>query len=195
LPGPYGAAAHVADLLTLLADRPAVVVGHSYGGDVALAAAVERPDLVRAAAAYEPPMPWTPWWPSNTAGNTAMAAGAEGPAVAAEGFMRRMIGDERWEALPERTKADRRAEGVALLAEMVDIVTRAPYDPADVDVPVVVGRGTRGAAHHAESTRRLAALLPDAEWFEIDGAAHPAHMTHPAEFAELVRRTVARARP
>jgi pimeloyl-ACP methyl ester carboxylesterase len=195
LPGPYGAAAHVVDLLAVLDERPAIVVGHSYGGDLALAAAVARPDLVRAAAVYEPPMPWTPWWPTTTAGNTAVRAGAEGPEAAAEGFMRRMIGDDRWEALPNRTRADRRAEGVALLGEMADVTTRAPFDPADVKVPVVVGRGTRGAAHHAESTRRLAALLPDAECFEIDGAAHAAHMTHPEQFAELVRRTAARAQP
>jgi pimeloyl-ACP methyl ester carboxylesterase len=193
--GPYGVATHVADLLALLDERPAVVVGHSYGADVALAAAVERPDLVPAVGAYEPPLPWLAWWPSTTAGNIAVDAASEGPAAAVEVFMRRMIGDERWDALPERTKAARRAEGVAFTAEMADIRSRAPYDPAAVAVPVVVARGTLGAAHHAAAVDRLALLLPDAERFEIDGAAHPAHMTHPEQFAALVRRAVARAGP
>ena len=193
LPGPYGAAAHVDDLVGLLAERPAVIVGHSYGGDVALAAAVERPDLVRAVAVYEPPMPWTRWWPSTTAGN--VAGEVEDPAAAVELFMRRMIGDEHWERLPGRTKAQRRAEGPAFLGEMADIRTRAPYDPSAVRVPVVVARGTLGAAHHAEAVRRLGELLDGAEPFAIEGAAHPAHMTHPEQFALLVRRAVARATP
>ena len=34
--------------------------------------------------------------------------------MAAERFMRRMVGDARWEALPERTRATRRREGVAM---------------------------------------------------------------------------------
>ena len=32
-----------------------------------------------------------------------------------------MIGDERWEGLPERTREQRRAEGPALLAELRSI--------------------------------------------------------------------------
>ncbi len=190
-PGPYGVAVHVDDLLELIAERPAVVVGHSYGGNVALAAAVARPDLVRAVAAYEPPMPWTQWWPPTSAGSAAML-GAESPEAAVEAFLRRMLGDERWEALPERTKAERRAEGVAFVAEMADVRSRAPYEPPEVAVPVVMARGTLGLAHHAESVDRLAELLPDAERVEVEGAAHMAHMTHPEQFAGLVRQAVAR---
>jgi pimeloyl-ACP methyl ester carboxylesterase len=191
LPGPYDAVTHVADLVRVLDGRQAVVVGHSYGGDVTLAAAVARPDLVAAVGVFEPPMPWTPWWPTETAGGAAMAAGSDGPA-AAEGFMRRMIGDRRWDALPERTKAERRAEGVALLGEMADMYARAPFDLDDVLQPVVVGRGTEGSPHHGASTRRLVELLPDAELFEIVGAGHGAHMSHPDDFAAFVRRVVGR---
>lgn len=49
LPGPYGMAAHVADVVALLdrADaRRVVVVGHSMGGFVAVALAARHPDLV-----------------------------------------------------------------------------------------------------------------------------------------------------
>jgi pimeloyl-ACP methyl ester carboxylesterase len=192
LPGPYGVATHVDDLLDLIDERPAVVIGHSYGGNVALAAAVARPDLVRAVAAYEPPMPWTQWWPATSAGSSAML-GAETPEAAVEAFLRRMLGDERWEALPARTKAERRSEGVAFVGEMADVRSRAPYEPAEVDVPVLLARGTLGLAHHAESVDRLARLLPRAERVDIEGAGHPAHMTHPAQFAGLVREAIARA--
>ena len=61
--------AQVADLVDVLAGRPAVVFGHSYGGNVALAAADRHPDLVRAVGVYETPLSWLDWWPGTTAGS------------------------------------------------------------------------------------------------------------------------------
>ena len=98
----------------------AVVFGHSYGGNVALALAERHPDLVRAVGRVR-----------GAAVVAAVVAGQhrparrgrrEGtPADAAEQFMRRMIGDERWAALPEPTRAARRAEGVAFVEEIADL--------------------------------------------------------------------------
>ena len=48
---------HVADLVALVGDGPAVVVGHSYGGDVALGGGHRGPDVIGAVGAYEPPAP------------------------------------------------------------------------------------------------------------------------------------------
>ncbi len=39
---------HIADLVALVGPGPAVVVGHSYGGDVALGAAMAAPDAIGA---------------------------------------------------------------------------------------------------------------------------------------------------
>jgi pimeloyl-ACP methyl ester carboxylesterase len=191
-PGPYTVATNVADLLDLLAGRQAIVVGHSYGGDIALAAAAARPDAIRAVGVYEPPMPWTSWWPAISAGSAAVSERGD-PELTAEHFMRRMIGDDRWAALPERTRMQRRAEGVALVAEVADLSRQAPFTPDAVRPPVVVARGGAGTAHHAESVQRLVAVLPDAELYEIAGAGHGAHMSHPAEFAAFVRRVAGRA--
>src|SRR5262245_43021114 len=47
-----GVDGHVDDLLTVLGGRAAVVVGHSFGGDVALSAAERAPGIVRAVVAY-----------------------------------------------------------------------------------------------------------------------------------------------
>jgi pimeloyl-ACP methyl ester carboxylesterase len=179
---------HVEDLLGVLDGRPAVVAGHSYGADVALAAAVRRPDLVLAVVSYEAPMPWQPWWASFTAGSAAVEA--DGPEEAAEAFMRRMIGDERWGRLPSSTKAARRAEGGAVLADLRSIRDRAPFDLADVHVPVVVGVGTESAPHQIEAAPKVAAALPRAELHRIEGARHGAHLSHPAQFAGLVRLAV-----
>ncbi len=188
---------HVADLLAVLDDRSAVVVGHSFGGVLAILAALARPDLVPAVGAYESPMPWAPWWPRTSAGARAVeTAGAHGADAAAEAFLRRMIGDERWERLPRATKDARRAEGEALLTELREMrATEALYDPAQLPFPVVAGRGSVGDAHHREAADRLAAAAPLGELVVIDGAGHAAHSTHPDEFAALVRRAVDRAGP
>lgn len=176
---------HVDDLVAVLDGRRALVAGHSYGADVALAAAVRRPDVVVAVVSYEAPMPWQPWWPGDTAGSVAVQEA--GPEAAAEAFMRRMVGDERWERLPSRTKEARRAEGVAVLAELRSIRDRAPFDLADVLVPVVVGVGSLSAPHQRAAAPIVAELLPDAVLVEIEGARHGAHLSHPAEFAALIR--------
>ena len=105
----------------MLDGRSAAVFGHSFGGDIALAAAQRHPDLVRAVGAYEPPMPWEPWWPSATARRKRHRAyQRDGAGAAAEAFMRRMIGDEVWERLPASTRDERRADGPALVGEFAD---------------------------------------------------------------------------
>ena len=176
----------VADLAGLLDGRRAVVFGHSYGGNIALALADRHPALVHAVGVYESPLSWLDWWPGTTAGADALATRGD-PAEAAERFMRRLIGDERWHRLPESTRRARRAEGVAMVGELVDLRSHAPWDPSHVQVPVVAIHGTLGAAHHAESTRYLGRVLPDCRVVDIDGARHFGPNTHPdAVAAEIV---------
>ena len=182
-------AGHVNDLLSVIDDRSAVVVGHSIGGVIALMAAQQAPDVVRAVGAYEAPMPWLDWWSRRSAGG--LASKASDPADAAEVFMRRMIGDNRWEALPPGTRADRRAEGVALLAELASARTGPAYDIDAIQVPILVARGTAGKEHHQKATEGLAAAVGN-EPFLIAGAQHGGHVSHHAEFAAFVR-SVAKA--
>ena len=82
------------------------MVGHSYGGNVALATVERHPDLVAGVVTYETPLSWLPWWPGDSAGGDAVAW-RDDPEEAAERFMRRMIGDERWERLPPSSRASR----------------------------------------------------------------------------------------
>jgi pimeloyl-ACP methyl ester carboxylesterase len=181
------------DLLTHLdGGPPAAVVGHSYGGHVALAASLLRPDLVRSVVIYETPPAWMDWWPPDTAGGSAVRAVEQGgtPADAAEAFMRVIVGDEVWERLPPKTQAARRAEGPAVLADMHDIRTAAPYDPADVTVPVVIARGSESKGQHRLGTDAWRELLPDADLVVIPGAGHGAHLSHPDEFAGVALRAL-----
>lgn len=182
-------ASHAADLVELIEDEggPATVVGHSYGGIVALKAAAERPDLVASLGLYESPMPWLPEWPGSTAGASAALAGSSEDA--AEAFLRRMLGDRRWDDMPERTKRDRRAEGAALQAEMTEMrtATEPPFDLAAIKQPTVMASGTTSPPHLIWAADRMAETIPGATRVTIDGAGHGAHLTHPPQFADLVR--------
>lgn len=184
-PGPFTMDGQVADLLQVLADRPAVLVGHSYGGNVALALAARYPHLVRAVAVYESPLSWEPWWPGTTAGAAAVAA-TQDPADAAERFMRRMIGDARWEALPERTRETRRREGRAMVHELADLRLHRPWVATDLTMPLITGYGERGQPHHRHGMEYLAASVAGAQVVEIAEARHDAPMSHPAAFVEAM---------
>jgi len=179
--GPFDMAGQVADLAHVLAGRRAVVVGHSYGGNVALATAERLPELIAGVVIYETPLSWEPWWPGTTAGASAIKAAGQ-PEQAAEAFMRRLIGDTRWEGLPERTRATRRAEGVALVDELADLREHRPWHADRIGVPVVVGHGTRGAAHHHDGMSLAAGAIKGAELVVLDGCGHGAPNSHPDLF-------------
>ncbi|MET0324932.1 MAG: alpha/beta hydrolase [Ilumatobacteraceae bacterium] len=191
-PGPFGMDGQVADLVALLDGRPAVVFGHSYGGNVALAVAAGRPDLVRAVGVYESPLSWFDWWPRTTAGSGAVAEEGD-PADVAERFMRRMIGDGRWEHLPPGSRAARRTEGAAMVGELTDLSAHAPWSPDAIRVPALAIHGSLGAAHHGLSTAYLGHVLADVEVVEIDGAKHFGPNTHPDAVAAEIRGLITRA--
>ena len=191
--GPFDMDGQVHDLAALLHGRRAVVVGHSYGGNVALATAARHPDLVAGVVVYETPMSWEPWWPGTTAGSVAVASQQQGTAEAAELFMRRLIGDRRWEELPERTRAVRRAEGAALVGELTDLRANRPWHADQIGIPVIVGCGTKGAEHHQTGMARMAEIVPGATLVRLEGCRHDAPTSHPAEFChQLVEPLLAR---
>lgn len=177
--GPFDMGSQVADAVDVLEGRRAIVIGHSFGGNVALALAAGHPQLVAAVGVYETPLSWEPWWPGTTAGAAAVATQGR-PDEAAERFMRRLIGDERWENLPERTRAERRSEGAAMVGELGDLRAHPPWRASDIKVPVMVGYGEFGRPHHRDGMVRLAAMLSDARAVELAGCRHDAPMSHPA---------------
>jgi pimeloyl-ACP methyl ester carboxylesterase len=116
-------------------------------------------------------------------------------AEAAEWFLRRMIGDAMWERLPATMRAERRAEGPTLVAEMASVRPPAPppFDAAAIPVAVVAVHGSEARPHHVRATGELARSAPRAELQVIAGADHGAHLSHPVELADLVRRAAALA--
>lgn len=194
--GPFGIEEQVADLVGVIgaadgAGEPCIVVAHSYGGDVALALAQRHPESVAGVMVYECPLPWLDWWPADTAGGKAMSLDAD-PHGAAEAFMRALIGDQKWERLPEATRQARRAEGPAMVGELTDLRRSAPWDVTRIRIPVVAMHGELSRDHQVRAMRTLGDLLGDVEVVAIPGARHPGPNTHPELVAEHVARFVDR---
>ncbi len=191
---------HVADLVDLIEDHPAlhgrgvVVIGHSFGANVAVAAAAHRPGRVVGLVGYEPPMSWTPWWPHQLAGGSTLEVAAiKGAGAAAEAFMRRIVGDAIWERLPAATCEARRREGPALIADLTSLRGKpCPFDPAAVMCPTVIGCGSDSHPHQREAARVVASSISGAALVELAATAHGAHFSNPDGFADLISQVLNR---
>ena len=191
-----------------------------------LALAERRPELVRAVLAYEAPKMWAPWWPGSSAGRGARAVARAGagatepvapvtprvspalgpcptsPTSPSWGRGRRVVpaahdrAMSMWERLPATMRAERRAEGPTLVAEMRSVRPPAPV-PFDAAADSGAGGGRprlRGPAPSRAGDRgELAPAAPRGELQVIAGADHGAHLSHPVELADLVRRAAALA--
>lgn len=176
---------HAGDLVRLLAGRPAVVVGHSFGGMSALTAAARAPELVEALVLYETPVAWAPGWD-----DTVMldVLGADDPA----GAGLEALFDDRYEE-PSPRSAHRRAQAAAFIAEESSVRRpERPFDLATIRCPVVYGWG--GDEMVRAIPAYLATQLAELEVVHVPGASHHAHRTDPEAFADLVRRGITAAR-
>jgi pimeloyl-ACP methyl ester carboxylesterase len=200
--GVVGLGGHIDDLLGVLAElraRGAPVisaVGHSVGGDVVLGAALADPRACDSVGAFEPPMPWLGFRRLQAdgrqpAGWTPMA---EDPGEEVERFFSRMVSPSAWQRLSDDGRAGRRADGPALMADLMSLRGGPPFEVMDLSVPAVFGvGGPASAAHHRESVAWLGSHVPGATVYEIGNAQHGAHLSHPDHFADFVRTVVGRA--
>jgi len=190
---PVGIEGHIEDLLGILHEiggRP-VVVGHSLGAVVAIGAALAEPDHVAAIGAFEPPMRWIPVEGRQSRQGSFLAS--DDPDRAVEAFFRGRVGDAAWDRLEPAAKADRLADGPALIAELASLNGPALFDVTKLDVPVVFGGGGASDEFHKENVAWLATHVPGAQRFVIEEAGHGAHLTHPDAFAGFVRAAMALA--
>ena len=112
------------------------------------------------------------------------------PAGAAERFMRRLIGDARWERLPQATREARRAEGPALRRRAGATCSReAPWSPERIARPGAGdARRARPGAPRARDGRR------SQDWFDTrrrdDRRRPPLRAQHPPRRGRRGRRRV-----
>ena len=171
---------------------PVVAIGHSLGGDVVIGAALASPEAFDAIGAFEPPMPWLGF---RRRGGTPWPGLADDPGEEAERFFKRMVSEGAWDRLTERRRAERRADGPALVADLRSLrVEGPPFDVTALAVPSVFGRGGPASGpHHRRTVEWLGANVPGAAVYEIANAQHGAHLSHPDHFAAMTRLVVEKA--
>lgn len=177
---------HVDDLLDVIGAEPAVLVGHSFGGLIAMTAAAETPAMVDAVGVYEAPLLWFDWWQEPYTPGP--------PDDAAEEFLRRALGSDVWEELPEAFKAARRREGPAF-ADDFKAASAVAFDFADILSPLAVAHGSRTDERFRRGSETIVAATHASSLSVIEGASHGAHLSHPTEFAQWVRAVAALVAP
>ncbi|MHB8293484.1 MAG: alpha/beta fold hydrolase [Acidimicrobiales bacterium] len=181
--------------------RCCILLGHSFGGLVALGAAARRPEQVRGVLAYEPPAPWEPWWPRAAAEGLRRGNPGDTPSPGdmAERFISSVLGPGiAVERLGARWLALRREEGTAMMTEVASL--RSPSAACalrlhDIEMPVLLATGSRSEQRYHAAAATLAAGVAHAEVVRVEGASHPAHLSHPAELAALARGLLQQACP
>lgn len=171
-------------------DEPVFLLGHSYGAQVALAAALEVPDRLRKLVLYEAP------WP-DAIGAQAMA-GLEALALAGdwERFAQSFFGDllavpapelqglmasELWPPIVADAKASLRD---------LRALTRYGFDAQRfraLRMPVLLQIGSE-SPRALYITDALAEVLPDVRVEVLPGQAHEGMTTAPAMYGEAVSR-------
>lgn len=179
---PVGVHQHIEDLLAVLDGRPALVVGHSFGGMTAMGAAIRAPELVASLVLYETAIPWAPGW-----ADIPMKRVFADPDPQTAG-LRLMLG-ERMASMSPETLAGWRQEASAFLAEEGSVRTSTPpYDVAALSVPVTYG--ISGPSPLSASVDYLREQVPALTVVTVPGAGHMAHRSNPAGFADLVRQAL-----
>ena len=201
-PEPYETTAvadHSADaaaLLTALNATPAVLIGRSYGGGVALHLAMTRPELVRGIVLLEPGVLGL-----SEAGTRAIEeltsrvlaeVAAHGPGYAAEALLRDVLGDEVWESLPGEVQDAFRDNSQACIAELrgKDLQVR-PGDLAKITQPVLVVGGEASPEGFRAINEAVLRELPNAKALIVGGGhlLSPAHPEVLAFVREAIRET------
>lgn len=160
---------------------PVIVLGHSYGGVVAIGAALRRPDLFALLVTYEAPLPWIYRRPGFT--NDLH----EDPSEEAEQFFRRMISSAAWDRLSDDDKASRRADGIALLDDLRTLRGSAPYELATLEIPCVYAYGDGPhQIYYEELVQHLVATSPVFRATSLLAANHGAHLSNPDQLLKLI---------
>jgi pimeloyl-ACP methyl ester carboxylesterase len=177
---------HIHDLVSIAqreAQRgPVLYFGHSYGGVVALGAALAEP-LAQLVLTYEAPLPWILSRQSSRPPLT------NDPRHEAEIFFKRMVSRGAWERLSESERESRRLDGPGLLSDLSILTQSPPFELHDLTIATafVHGDGMLAEYYRARSIE-LARVNPRFTSIELKKAGHGAHLSNPDQLASLVHQ-------
>ncbi len=191
--------AHTSDLAALieaLDAAPAHLVTNSFGGELALKVALQRPELVASLALHEPNLfgilgpDWAPMLremqPQIGAIMGELTAGNH--EKGARLFMGALMAPGTWDALPEPMQKTFVYNAPTVVTDFgeptlgsldVDQLSR-------LEMPVLLTDGGRSLPWAAAVQRRLAELIPHARRHTYPDAGHFPQVTHPRELVEVV---------
>ncbi len=183
------------------------VIGHSFGGTVALRLAVEYPELVRSVTMIEPVLfaiaalddPETLERQQSDA-RPVFEAFEQGDEVLAARRFNRMWGDgdgARWDDLPDQTR-NAMIRGIHVVqasgsAVMDRAGLLAPERLARASMPALLIRGALCHQIVPVVNDGLARRLVQGESVVVEGAGHMVPVSHPVETAAHIRSVFARA--
>src|SRR5215813_15398489 len=191
----------VVEALLDVAGRPAHLVGHSYGGTVALRAARRFPRQVASLTLIEPVAfhllrradEPDGWREIAALAERHLALVGEGrDAAAAEAFVTYWTGPKAWQQMPDTARDSAVRSAVKVAAEWrLMFASEDDLDAiAGIKAPtlLICGGRTRTPARRVVDILRQA--LPRACHHEIADAGHMSPLTHPACIADAIQRHV-----
>ncbi len=186
-PEPYertSVAEHADDaaaLLHRLSAAPAVVIGRSYGGEVAIDLALRHPGCVRALVLLDgAPLALSPGgvaWESDLAARLLSVAARDGVDAVPEALMDEVLGVAAWGSFPDDLRRLFTHNAPAILAEVRGGGLRTDVaELATITQPALLVAATDSPHAFREATEALAAALPAARTARVDGG----HLVDPA---------------
>jgi pimeloyl-ACP methyl ester carboxylesterase len=170
-----------AALIDALGATPALVIGRSYGGNVALDLTLRYPDRVRALAllegAPETLSPLARQWLAELE-EKLFAAADEDMATVGETLIRAVAGTRAWEGMPEEARQIFTDNGPAIIAELRGgILEVSAEELGSIAQPTLLVCGKDSLPAFTDVTNVMAQAMPQArvEWIEGGHLIHPAH--------------------
>jgi esterase len=171
-----------AALLDALAAAPAVVIGRSYGGAVAIDLVLRYPERVRALVLLEGDAlglsPAGLQWTRAIRDRLREVAARDGVDAVYEALIDEVVGEGAWDSFPDEVRRILTKNGPALLAELgyVDEVMPDAAAFATIDKPTLLVAASESPPEQREMTEAMADVLPNARAAQVAGG----HLVDPA---------------